>query len=96
MPAGLPDLIGCVRSRFYGLEVKMPRGIPSAIQLQTIDEIRSAGGHSRVVRSPDEAVRAVEASLAADPIDVIVAIANGHNDPRRLAQSFLDRTEMPQ
>lgn len=57
MAAGLPDLICCVDGLFIGLEVKLPiaKSKPSEIQIQTLKEIRAAGGAAQVVRSPAEA-----------------------------------------
>ena len=89
--AGLPDLIGCVRGRFFGLEVKRPKkGRVSEIQWDTLGKIQDEGGCAQVVTSPDEAIEAVKSSLRSDPIAVLVDIANGHNRPRRLAQEFLE------
>lgn len=91
MVAGLPDLVGCVRGRFLGLEVKRPKkGRVSEIQLDTLGKIRAEGGEAQVVTSPEEAIEAVRSSLKADPVSVLVDIANGHPRPQRLAQEFLE------
>lgn len=50
---GLPDLIGCWRGRFVGLEVKLPnnrRGL-TKYQRETLLKIKRAGGIAYVVRS---------------------------------------------
>lgn len=44
MPAGLPDLVCCVKGRFVGIEVKTPDGEVSAIQSFRHRAIREAGG----------------------------------------------------
>ena len=41
---GLPDIMGCIRGRFIGIEVKAEHGKPSDIQIQRLQEIRDAGG----------------------------------------------------
>lgn len=60
---GIPDLIGCVEGRFFGLEVKMPGESPSAVQRHVIGLIRKAGGVAEVVTSPQEAIDAVRQAL---------------------------------
>lgn len=56
MMVGLPDLILCYRGVFIGMEVKMPEGKVAKIQERRIEEIRSAGGLSGVVRSVSDAI----------------------------------------
>ena len=75
MMAGLPDIIACVPIRigsrqhgvegtagiFVGFETKTPQGKdPTPIQRQVHTNIRSANGVVFVVRSVDDAVRAIE------------------------------------
>ena len=62
MMAGLPDLIGCFRGRFFGLEVKTPesRSKVSKRQEYVHTLIRKAGGLAVVVSSPTEALSALE------------------------------------
>jgi Holliday junction resolvase len=61
MMAGLPDLIGCYKGRFFGFEVKMPekRNNTSVKQDYVISLIRRAGGISQVVCNPQEALNAL-------------------------------------
>jgi hypothetical protein len=56
--AGLPDLIGCYRGIFFGLEVKMPakRNNVSISQQHVLMMIRRAGGIGEVVCTPNEAI----------------------------------------
>jgi hypothetical protein len=65
--AGIPDLVGCVRGVFIGLEVKLPDASsqPTRLQTATLDAIRRAGGVAAVVRSPQEACEVVAEMLAA-------------------------------
>lgn len=67
MPAGIPDLIGCVNGMFFAFEVKLPKASskPSMIQLETIrDIVMKGGGVATIVRSPEEAVQIVYQTLA--------------------------------
>ena len=50
---GLPDIMGCIRGRFIGIEVKAENGKPSDIQLERLEEIRNAGGVA-IVAFPQE------------------------------------------
>lgn len=58
---GLPDIIGCSRGRFVGLEVKLPGEPhpPTPSQLQVLKEITRAGGIAAVVHSEQEALDAL-------------------------------------
>lgn len=58
MAAGLPDLIGCVGGRFFGIEVKMPerRDNVSTIQRHVHDTISRAGGAVTVASSVADAL----------------------------------------
>jgi hypothetical protein len=60
---GASDLIGILApsGRFVALEVKTPRGRVSPEQRMFLDLVRSRGGIAAVVRSVDEARRALEA-----------------------------------
>lgn len=52
--AGLPDIIGCDRGRFVGIELKVRPNRPSALQLLTIAKINRAGGVAGVCYSLDD------------------------------------------
>ena len=41
---GLPDLVGCLRGRFVGIEVKVGSNQPSKIQHYILTRINRAGG----------------------------------------------------
>lgn len=52
---GIPDVCAVINGRYYGFEVKRPLiGVLSAIQEQTIEQIRAAGGRAYVVSFPTE------------------------------------------
>jgi len=61
MMAGLPDLIGCYRGRFFAFETKMPdkRSNTSVVQERIMQKIRDAGGLSQVVCTEQEACDAM-------------------------------------
>ena len=62
MMNGLPDLEGCYRGRFVGLETKMPGGKqPTPVQRLRQQQIRDAGGISEVVRSVADAMAVLDA-----------------------------------
>ena len=51
--AGLPDIIGVCKGKFFGLEVKLPgkeRNL-TKIQVYTLEQIRNAGGVGEMVTS---------------------------------------------
>lgn len=65
MMAGLPDLIGCLNGKFFGLEVKHPetRGAASERQVLVGSWILAAGGVWRVVTTPQEALSILDKLL---------------------------------
>jgi hypothetical protein len=65
MMAGLPDLIGCLRGKFFGLEVKLPesRGDVSIRQEYVAQLIEGAGGLWGVVTTPQEALSTLDQLL---------------------------------
>ena len=42
--AGVPDLLVCYKGKFIGIEVKAETGHASELQLNTIEQIKKAGG----------------------------------------------------
>ena len=54
--AGVPDIIFCIKGRFFAIEVKIGKNKPSALQEANIESIRNAEGTAVVVRSLDEVV----------------------------------------
>ena len=76
LPPGFSDLfgfvahevresdVGCTFARFVALEVKAPDGRPTQQQRDFLRAVNTAGGIGAVVRSPDEALRALSPGLA--------------------------------
>lgn len=42
--AGVPDILVCCNGYFVGVEVKAPKGKPSALQISNLQKIHQAGG----------------------------------------------------
>ena len=59
---GLPDIIGCYRGRFVGIEVKLPDGKNKLSQRQRLilTRLSRQGGYSRVVSSKRGALRVMD------------------------------------
>ena len=53
---GVPDIIGCFKGRFIGIEVKAPKGVVSSYQQNFIDRINEAGGIGIIARSLDDVI----------------------------------------
>ncbi len=55
---GLPDLIGCHKGRFIGIEVKEPgkEDELTEIQQKRIDQINMAGGIAFMATSPEQVI----------------------------------------
>lgn len=59
--AGFPDILFIKNGHYFGFEVKRPVvGVPSKLQLKTIDEIQAAGGTAAIVVWPEQAIAEVE------------------------------------
>ena len=48
---GIPDLLCCWGGLFFGIEVKDPKGVPSAMQLAQGARIKKAHGHFIIATS---------------------------------------------
>jgi penicillin-binding protein-related factor A (putative recombinase) len=61
MPAGVPDIVGCYKGRFFAFETKLPekRTNTSVMQERMMEKIRAAGGKAQVVCTIQEAVDAM-------------------------------------
>jgi hypothetical protein len=59
---GVPDILGCLKSRFFGMEIKVPgkERKTTPAQLLEISKIRRAGGVAGVVTSIEEAFALLE------------------------------------
>ena len=47
--SGVPDIIGCYRGYFFGIECKAGKGVPTALQLKNLKDIVTAGGYALLV-----------------------------------------------
>lgn len=47
--SGVPDIVGCFRGRFFAIECKAGKNVPTALQELNMEKIRSAGGAALVV-----------------------------------------------
>lgn len=54
--AGVPDIIGCYKGRFTGIEVKMPGNYPTLIQRACMNLLKAAGARVGVAYSVEEAL----------------------------------------
>lgn len=41
---GIPDILACIKGKFYGIELKGCHGKPSLLQIVNLRKIRDAGG----------------------------------------------------
>lgn len=57
---GLPDIVGCIDGRFFGIEVKVPGRDAEPIQRLQLRRIIEAGGIAGVAHSVAEAVDIIE------------------------------------
>ena len=48
---GVPDILGCLKGRFFALEVKQPKAQLKKIQAYHLEKIRKAGGIAERVDS---------------------------------------------
>lgn len=47
--SGVPDIIGCIKGKFFALEIKAEKGHPSELQLYEIRKIKESGGYARLL-----------------------------------------------
>jgi len=47
--SGIPDIVGCVNGKFFGIECKANGGKPTALQLHNLNMIQLCGGKAIVV-----------------------------------------------
>lgn len=51
--AGIPDILCCCDGHFLGIEVKAPKGKPTALQLHNLKKIDEAGGYAILLYPKD-------------------------------------------
>lgn len=54
---GIPDIVGCYKGKFIGIEVKIPGNKPSALQKVVLKELEEAGANCGVAYSIEEALK---------------------------------------
>lgn len=54
--AGIPDIIGCWKGRFIGIEAKMPGNGPSGIQKLTLTALEKSGARVGIAYTVKEAL----------------------------------------
>jgi Holliday junction resolvase len=47
--SGVPDIVGCYRGMFFGIEVKAGKNKPTALQMRNLQEIEAQDGIALVV-----------------------------------------------
>ena len=47
--SGVPDIVGCYKGKFFGIECKAGKNKPTALQFQNLMKITATGGISLVV-----------------------------------------------
>lgn len=47
--SGVPDIVGCLHGKFFGIECKSGRNRPTALQQKNLDAIKAMGGIALVI-----------------------------------------------
>ena len=47
--SGVPDIVGCYRGRFFAIECKAGKNIPTALQERNLAQIKKCGGYALVI-----------------------------------------------
>lgn len=47
--SGVPDIVGCYKGRFFGIECKAGNNKPTALQQKNLDTIQDKGGIALVI-----------------------------------------------
>lgn len=58
--AGVSDIVALHKGRFFALELKVPGGQPTELQLEFISAVRANGGFACVAEGLDQAISALE------------------------------------
>lgn len=64
--SGIPDILACVNGKFFGIELKSDKGVPSELQLWNIANIIKAGGVAGVYAPKDFDLLKREVELACE------------------------------
>ena len=57
---GIPDIVGCLRGTFVGLELKTSRGRPTTLQVYTLEKLLSSGGVGAILFGKEGVEEALE------------------------------------
>ena len=60
---GIPDIVGCINGKFFGLELKATKGKPTLLQMYTMDKINEAGGKACIVRTVAEGLETIKSII---------------------------------
>lgn len=47
--SGVPDIVGCLHGKFFGIECKAGKNKPTPLQRKNLDNIRATGGVAMVI-----------------------------------------------
>lgn len=73
--SGVPDIIGCYKGMFFGIECKAGKNKPTPLQEKNLSDIKENQGIALVINEEN-----IE--------DVRYALAGRYNDPRQLEFDF--------
>jgi Holliday junction resolvase len=59
--SGVPDIVGCYKEKFFAIECKAGKNIPTALQERNMQKIRESGGVAIVVN--EDNIKDVEVML---------------------------------
>lgn len=64
--SGVPDIVGCYRGKFFGIECKAGKNKPTALQQKNLTDIEAAGGIALVADEItwEVVVREIESAAA--------------------------------
>ena len=60
---GIPDIVGCINGKFFGLELKATKGKPTLLQMYAMDKINKAGGKACIVRTVAEGLETIKSII---------------------------------
>jgi len=52
---GIPDIVGCYKGQFFGIECKAGKNKPTPLQQNSLQDIKNAGGLSLVINEDNMA-----------------------------------------
>ena len=61
--SGVPDFIGCINSKFFGIEAKAEGNEATALQLRELNRIRAAGGIGLLVTGDKDSLLFLEVTM---------------------------------